>query len=829
MASIKPNPSSLPDGTRTVKGKVTPIAESGGMQYVLPPANPPVSGYILNPPNLTLQQLESVWGDSGTQRWSGFFYEEPNAQMRDWDRIENIEEMRRTDGAVKAALTAVKAPILATDWRVEGDDQKVVDFVNDNIFKMRRPFKDFVRESHNYLDFGFSIFEKIWEKRGEYICLADLEPRIQHSIFRFRMSSGAPGITQVVKTDEFPRAYAEIPSEKIIILTNEKEGDDITGQSILRAAWKHYKMKDLLYRIQGISAERNGVGTPWVELPDGFADEEKQAVEEMLSNYRSNEKSYIATPPGYKLSILTPGRSNSGTDIIAGIQHHNSMIFQTVLATFMNLGTDGTGSLALSKDQSSFFLKVVEDKCGYFTAQFNKQVIEPLVRLNFGPDVDVPELKFSPLGDINFLEMAQTITALAGANAIEVDGTFKQFIAKMFKLPELSDDDVAAIDADISEQVTEAPDLDSMGRPVQPNNPAGGSKGGPELLKPPTPFNVNGPANPGALPANKFKGKAKPNMTKEDKMAKPGENLEETLEARAYKPTRELTLQEKRGDFAELNDQFNQLQAKLHEKLSAHGDAAAGMIAKDAKDKIDNNDFLTIGAAALTLFDPIKSDIGQIMVEARTYGATLAAKELANGGITAVTGTMGADELRFIDLQASAIADDYLSKLTMKARSEAIAGASVNASPSAIASKIRVTVQAEADKMEQAITGSVVAHQINGGRRDTFDTYATDISQYQRSEVIDDRTCAFCLSLDGRVLTSDDPLTILDAFHYWCRGVWVPILATDEQLKPDPLPKSLTDNLDLVDGKPVINGFVQPKKAITATSAAAAQANKSVK
>lgn len=825
-SSIVNESPALNNGVSAVKGRQTPIADTGGMKSTLPPALPPPSGYIINPSPLLETQLEQVWGDSGTERWSGFFYEEPNAQMRDWDRVDRIEEMRRMDGACKGALTAVKAPILATEWRVEGEDEDIVKFVEDNIFKMRRPWKDFIRESHNYLDFGFSIFEKIWERRGDFLYLADLEPRIQHSIFRFRMSDGEPGITQVIKTDEFPRAYAEIPLEKLIILTNEKEGDDITGQSILRAAYKHYHFKDVLYRIQGIAAERNGVGTPLVELPDGFGPEEKAKVEEALSEYRSNEKAFLIVPSGMKVSILTPNSNAQGSSIVEAIGHHNVMILQTVLATFLGLGQDGTGSFALSKDLSSFFLKVVEDKCSYFAEQFTKQVIEPLVRINFGPDADVPELKFSPLGDIDFKEMSDALVALANASLIKKDGAMMQYIAKQFKLPEISDTEVDEIDS--AEDVTEA---DPSVRPLQPNQPNETGTTPEQLLKPPTPFNVNGPANPAALPANQSKGGGKlPNgKPNPDKMAKPGE-MHEFLKEKPFKLNRDMTMQERRSDFQWLNEQFNELQSDLRQKLDSIGAEAGLNIAKNVRDKAKAGNYAAIGSEARELVPKLQQAIQETTEKAHDVGATLAAKELREGGIAGAQVpplTPELQQLRKVDIEDTAMT--YLGRLENYARAAATAALTAGVDPSAIASSLRTEVVEEAERMANNVEGSLIGEVINTARQLVFKSQSEHIAQFERSEIIDDVTCDLCLSLDQRVLPADDPMTNLDAFHDWCRGIWIPILATDDLLDYDPIPKSILDHIDTVGGVPVRNGAAQLKKPIARSADARDQVKKNSK
>lgn len=815
---------------------------SMGPDKLMPPPLSPLQVYIPTATDLTLSQMDATWGDSGTMRYSGFFYEEPNAIMRDWERVDNVEEMRRMDGACQAALRACKTPIMAAKWRVEGDNPKIVKWVEEMLFEqLRRPWKDFVRESLTCFDFGFSIFEKIYEKRGNYICLADLEPRIQHSILRFRMSSGAPGITQVIKTDEFPRAYAEVPIEKLLILTNEKEGDDITGQSVLRAAYKHYHFKNLFYKIQGIAAERNGVGVPVVKMPDSYGAADKAAVEEMLTNYRSNQRSYILLPSkDWELDILTPKSNAHGNAIEDAIAHHNNMILLTVLATFLNLGGDGTGSFALSKDLSSFFLKSVEDRLEYWRAQFNRQVLAPMVKMNFGKNADVPEVKYGPIGDINFQELATTLSTLASAGLIRESGALIKYVHDTFQLPEVTDEQVDEID-DEKESVSPGRDdgdpingngVGANTKPIAPSNDDEQA-----LLKPPSPASVSGPSNPAALPANQ-----PPKATKAKNASEPGQGdldakeasrearMTETLQEMPYKPSRELSLQEKRSNFQWLNDQFNKIQTRFSADLTQIGLQASTEIAKHAKDRLSAKDYAAIGIVAATFLPQIKNVISNTITASYSAGTSLAVGELKKGGIADVSEPVAtSDMLALRDVMANQLATDFVNRLESTARSTAIAGAQADVSDAALVSKIRQDVQDEANRMTTNLTGVIVGQQVNQGRSAVFDDHADEIGQFARSEIIDDVTCELCLSLDERVVKADDPIASLNVFHSFCRGIWVPILAQDDQLPLNPVPKSVLDNIDMVEGKPFINGFKQLKKAVPTSVKAKAQVKANAK
>lgn len=84
----------------------------------------------------------------------------------------------------------------------------------------------------------------------------------------------------------------------------------------------------------------------------------------------------------------------------------------------------------------------------------------------------------------------------------------------------------------------------------------------------------------------------------------------------------------------------------------------------------------------------------------------------------------------------------------------------------------------------QSITGKVF-------EQDQFKVYAL-----QRSEILDDETCNYCLSIDGRTVRPDDPIITYGQFHHQCRGIWVEI-GIEETDKPEitGIPKYLRDKV----------------------------------
>ena len=69
---------------------------------------------------------------------------------------------------------------------------------------------------------------------------------------------------------------------------------------------------------------------------------------------------------------------------------------------------------------------------------------------------------------------------------------------------------------------------------------------------------------------------------------------------------------------------------------------------------------------------------------------------------------------------------------------------------------------------------------------------------FQRSELLDCKTCNVCISMDGRIVDKGDPITRIKQFCPHCRGIWVGIL-NDEANKPpiEGIPQAIRDLFDI--------------------------------
>lgn len=273
---------------------------------------------------------------------------------------------------------------------------------------------------------------------------------------------------------------------------------------------------------------------------------------------------------------------------------------------------------------------------------------------------------------------------------------------------------------------------------------------------------------------------------------------------------RELSLQEERADFKLLSEKFNEYEDDLSSALTAVVNEELGRTMVTVKNKLTAEDIAGIAALAVVSYSKVYSVVQDYAKRAYETGKVTASQELKVPKPTTPT-----TKTQLINLDADMIADAFVNEIDLIVKQKAREGLEKGVATAAIMGSIAAGVQEKASKMITNIYGNVIGENINKGRRLVFDREAARIEAFERSEVLDGRTCAMCLSLDERIVRPDDPMVKLDEVHNNCRGVWIPIVSGEEFDRNEiGIPSSIVDAFDTMGGAPTVNAFKQLKKPI---------------
>jgi len=356
------------------------------------------------------------------------------------DNIPIYERMGRSDSQIKAILLMLELPLRSTQWFVKSYDnsdeaKKISNYIEDSLFGdypngIQGGFDEFLKNVCTMFQFGHSVFEKVFEVKNNYLKWNKFAVRPQSTIYEFLYDKvgDIKGITQELVNQGY--IHVDININKLLIFSHDKQQGNFEGISAIRSAYKHWSIKDFLYKILNVGVERNLVGTPTLKLPENYTENDFELAKEIVTDLRSSEFGGVTLPDGFDLSMFEGKRTL--IDVLPYIEYQDRLISKSILAQFMDLGSSSSGSFALSYDQSQMFLLMLESSAKNICNIINSHAIPELVNHNFNSNM-YPKLTFKPLNSGRLINVLKTLT---DGNLVIPDTDLEEWIRDMLDLPD---------------------------------------------------------------------------------------------------------------------------------------------------------------------------------------------------------------------------------------------------------------------------------------------------------------------------------------------------------------------------------------------------------
>ena len=394
--------------------------------------------------------------------YDSIFYDEPlkagNREYRDDDvRSDcnsdlvghrgslNYDKMTKNDPIVGSIIRSFENPILSCSWGLEkledpsDKEEQAYDLIHNYLF-IDNNFEEMLKKILKFLPMGFSCFEKyykLYDYENNTYQIPVLEERLQKSILNIDYKKKE--IEQRLTDGE----QIFIGFDNLLFFTNDQQGDDKRGVSLVRNCYENYlrKRKGMLAVDKAIIRNMVGVpvakytGTPGKDLKSLNAAMRKFADVKSVRDY------FIVNKDVEDFDIKTASFD------LKGIKEYFSYLDGTsltsVLAQFLGLGQGGNGgAFALGTDQSSSFVEGLKYYVDYIEQRLTKQVIIPALKMNF-TDIDFSKYKLKGLNlnkkaQENF---AKLIKLLSDTGAIKWTEKDENYLRSFYDLPELDDED----------------------------------------------------------------------------------------------------------------------------------------------------------------------------------------------------------------------------------------------------------------------------------------------------------------------------------------------------------------------------------------------------
>ncbi len=408
-------------------------------------------------------------GRIGQRRYGGTLYEEFLPELRGKRGIAVYDEMSGNDDVVGAILFAIEMLVRQAAWNVEpggntAKDKEAAEFVKECMDDMSETWVDTISEILSFITFGWSYHEIVYKRRmgktkdkrtrskynDELIGWMKLPIRAQETLYQWEYDNedNLLGMTQLAPPDW---KICTIPTEKALHFRTKSRKDNPEGKSILRNAYRSWYFKKRIQEIEGIGIERDLAGLPVIHTPqdmDIWDREDPRMVqmyaemEEMVKSIRRDEMEGVILPYDFKLELLSSGGTRQ-FDTNAIIDRYDTRIAMTVLADFIFLGHQQTGSFALSSDKTELFAVAIGAFLDIICETFNSQGIPQLIDINgrhFEGITGYPKMTHGDIEDMDIAKVSAFIRDMTGIGVLVPDDGLEDYIRQVGHLPERTSD-----------------------------------------------------------------------------------------------------------------------------------------------------------------------------------------------------------------------------------------------------------------------------------------------------------------------------------------------------------------------------------------------------
>lgn len=399
-------------------------------------------------PNLSPQtQKQLMQGELGTQidPRSQLFAYTGDGDLLDYGTettARDFAEMLAKDGqaaAIEAVLTLPIRQAARSIEKADGDSGEA-EFARSVLMTphtgggMKTPLQDVIGQLTSAQTNKAAYFEKIFGVRDTdgkitYEKLA-YRPAATCEIKRNEQTAEFDGFRQMTwtfgqqakaLTKSKTPGWTDIPAVKSFVYLNGKHRNPLTGTSELQISywcWRT-KMKLLFLWLQFLESQSLPKVAVYGQSPEE-ANERADDVASMRSSGIVGWQTHDGQPKTFDIIESSGNGAGQFADAMSFLETWQT---SSVLAGFMglsSLASLGRGSLALSQDQSAFFLKSRQAVTAEMEAAITHDVIAPLIVLNFGPSASFPTFRFGALTDESGASLVALFQAMAVAPALQV-------------------------------------------------------------------------------------------------------------------------------------------------------------------------------------------------------------------------------------------------------------------------------------------------------------------------------------------------------------------------------------------------------------------------
>ena len=393
-------------------------------------------------------------GEIGVAVFGGYIETgETNAKLGQGTRYKTAADILSNISVVAASVRYFLNLLANPQWRVMSVDdtpaaKQAAEFVESVVDELASSWTRVVRRSGLYRFHGFGFQEWTAMKRPDgLIGLTDIEVRAQHTIEKWDLAPNGT-VRGVWQRSAQTGEELYLPRWKLIYLRDDTLTDSPEGMGWFRHLVEPSERLKEYLTLEKVGFERDLAGVPIGRAPitamnraiaagqlsrqdadtmlDGLKKFVKMEVKKQNTGIvldsqpfenQSADGVQAASSAQWGVELLTSDAGN--IQQLGDAIHRIGVEMARIIGTeILFIGSDGKGSMALSKDKSNNLFLNVNGTLDEMTEMFTRDIIKPLWELNgFDPEL-MPHFTHEDIAVRDAEQISITLRNMAGAGAI---------------------------------------------------------------------------------------------------------------------------------------------------------------------------------------------------------------------------------------------------------------------------------------------------------------------------------------------------------------------------------------------------------------------------
>jgi len=423
-----------------------------------------------------------VVGAPGTAIFGGYpETDELNAGLVGRAKYKTYSDLLSNTSIVSAGVRYYLNLVSKAEWKVVAVDEtpqaiEMKEFIEDAMDDMQTTWHRVIRRAAMYRFYGFSVQEWTAKRREDgKIGMLDVAPRAQQTIERWAVHEDGT-VEGMIQRNPQNSVEIFLPRSKTIYIVDDSLNDSPEGLGLFRHLVEASDRLKRYEQLEGFGFETELRGIPVARVPlaklnSMVANSEMTAADRttLLTPIQSFIESHIKNPAlglildstvyesqdeaarpsstkQWDMELLSSDGDSGQVEVAAAIQRLNHELARIMGVEGLLTGSDGTGSLALSKDKSLNFFLLVDSTLTEIKEVYENDYIDALWELNGFDDKLKPSFETEAIQFRDVQEITQALADLAKSGAMmAIDDPAIDEIRELLGLspqPEVSEDDL---------------------------------------------------------------------------------------------------------------------------------------------------------------------------------------------------------------------------------------------------------------------------------------------------------------------------------------------------------------------------------------------------